>query len=155
MEAVNLFKKYETDSKKENEGVEINIDGAVFVCRRAGGGNRRYRFAVADAATQLNEQLNSKDDETVISAEDEVTLRAFADAVVIDWRGVADRQGQPWPFSKENFLDLMHACPDVWTMLRVRARDVESFRIAEVKAAGETLGNGSSGNDSGENTSNA
>lgn len=138
----NLFRKYETDEKKETEGVEITIDGAVFICRRAGGGNRRYRAAIglAAAAPDFQERINSKDQTTAITAEDEITMAAFADSVVIGWREVLDRDDQPWEFTKENFLDLMKACPDVWLQLRMAARDLENFRVGLAQEVGDDLG---------------
>lgn len=138
----NLFKKYETDEKKETEGVEITIDGAVFICRRAGGGNRRYRAAIglAAAAPDFQERINSTDSTVAITAEDEITLNAFAESVVIGWREVLDRGDAPWDFTKENFLDLMRSCPDVWLQLRMAARDLDNFRVGQAATVGEELG---------------
>jgi hypothetical protein len=138
----NLFKKYETDSKRENDGVEIPIDDNVFICRRAGGGNRRYRAAIGTAMNDpaLAKRLNDTDPSISLEAEDEVTIKAFADAVVVGWRNVLGRDDKPWEFSKDNFIDLMLSCPDVWMQLRVAARDVENFRIQQVTADGEALG---------------
>lgn len=153
MSPVNLFKKYETDASLETGGVEINIEGAIFICRRAGGNNRRYKFAIADASAKRQEKLKSTDPDILAKLEDEVVLEAYAESVVIGWRNVSDREGNEWPFSKENFLELMAACPDVWLRLRLEARDIEVFRAAQVQEAGETVGKFSSGTSSGENTS--
>lgn len=138
----NLFKKYETSPKKETDGVEITIDGAVFICRRAGGGNRRYRAAIGLAASspELQTRLKSEDTGEQVSAEDEATMTAFADAVVLGWRDVLDRNDQPLEFNKANFMDLMLSCPDVWLNLRNSARDLDNFRIDQSKEVGEELG---------------
>lgn len=138
----NLFKKYETDTSKEVEGVDITIDGAVFICRRAGGSNRRYRAAIglAAAAPDFQERINSKDQIEAITAEDEITMQAFADSVVIGWKEVLDRDDQPWEFTKENFLDLMRSCPDIWLQLRMAARDLDNYRVEKAVTAGEELG---------------
>lgn len=138
----NLFKKYETSEVKETQGVEITVDGAVFICRRAGGGNRRYRAAIglAAAAPDVQKRINSKDTIEAITAEDEVTMEAFADSVVIGWREVLGRDDAPLEFSKENFLDLMKSCPDVWLNLRMAARDMDNFRLGAASEVGEELG---------------
>lgn len=138
----NLFRKYETDAHKEVDGVEIIVDDAVFICRRAGGSNRRYRAAIglAAAAPDFQERINSKDQVEAITAEDEITMQAFADSVVIGWREVLGRDDEPLEFSKENFLDLMKSCPDVWLQLRMAARDMDNFRVEHAKAVGEELG---------------
>lgn len=139
---MNLFAKYEVDPKKEKDGTEIAIDGAVFILRRAGGGNRRYKAALSIASLKYNEQLlNDKDIDAQYEAEDAVTLEAFANGVVVGWRDVTDREGNPWPFSRENFIELMQACPDVWWNLRTEARDRDNFRITKVAELGESVGN--------------
>lgn len=152
--AKNLFKVYEVDKTRETQGVEIEVDGVYFVCRRAGGNNRLYRAAISEHSERLAAQLTSTDKKVQLDAEDEVTLQAFADTVVIGWREVLDRNDQPWDFSRDNFLELMRACPDVWLALRMRARDLDNFRFEETKKAGEELGKSSSGIESTEQTSN-
>lgn len=145
----NLFEKYETDRQKETEGVEIDIDGAIFICRHAGGGNRKFRAAVGMEMNKpgMRERLNGEDKGDMYEADDELSIRAYADAVVLDWREVTDRNGDPWPYSKENFVELMTACPDLWTTLKYRAADIDNYRIKQVKEQGEELGNSSSGTD--------
>lgn len=140
--AINLFAKYEVDAKKENEGVELDIDGAIFVCRRAGGNNRRYRAAIGliSAMPKYQDKINSKDQVEVVTADEEVTMEAFADSVVIDWREVLDRNNEPMLYTKENFMMLMHACPDVWRQLRLAALQIDSYRLERATSTGEELG---------------
>lgn len=138
----NLFKKFETDPQREDQGVELTVDDCVFICRRAGGTNRRYRVAMGVGITdeKLSARLKSDDPAVVLGAEDEISIAAFADAVVIGWKNVLDRNDQPWEFSRENFIDLMTACPDVWLVLRMAARDADNFRLTTIKETGEALG---------------
>lgn len=148
----NLFEKYETDQKKELGGIEIPFDDSVFICRRAGGSNRLFRFSVATAADKRKAEVESADPMVVATAEDAITMEAFAESVVIGWKNVTDRAGKPWEFSKENFLDLMRSCPDVWAFLRMEARTLELFRATKTKEVAEDLGKSSAGTASGENT---
>lgn len=143
MTATNLFKKYETDNKKEVNGVPIIIDGVTFICRRAGGGNRAYRAALANfsSAPEYKTALNSTDTTIGLQAEDEITMNAFADGVVVGWSDILDRDDQPLPYSREAFMDLMTACPDVWMQLRIRAHEMDTFRLKTVEEAGATVGN--------------
>lgn len=139
----NLFKKYETDNRKEAlDGVEIDIDGAIFICRRAGGGNRRYRAAISVGLNKpgVSARINSEDKVIAFEADDEISIEAYADSVVLDWKNVTDRNDEPWPYTKENFTELMHACPELWLTLRSKASDIEQFRVGQVKEKGEELG---------------
>lgn len=149
---INLFKQYEVDIKRETEGVDIDIDGAVFICKRAGGNNRPYRAAISEYADKHRADLESKDQATQLRAEDEITMGAFFDTVVLGWREILGRDDQPLEFNRENFIDLMRSCPDVWVALRARARDVENFRHEKIKEAGTELGKSSSGSESGAST---
>lgn len=150
--ATNLFKLYETDKKREVEGVEIDIDGAVFICRRAGGNNRLFRATISTLVGEVADSLKSADQGVQLDAETIVTQKAFAKTVVLGWRGVLDRNDQPWEYTAENFLELMAACPDLWDELRIRARDLDNFRAMAVKEAGEELGKPSSGTSDGAST---
>lgn len=141
--ATNPFKKYETDKAKEADGTEIVFDGMTFICRRAGGINRAYRAAMAmfSGEERFTKALNSTDTNVSLGAEDRVTMEAFAESVVIGWRDVLGRDDQPLPFTKENFLDLMDSCPDVWIRVRVLASNVEAYLREQVDATGEATGN--------------
>lgn len=148
--ATNLFKKYEIDQGKEKTGVDIDIEGNIFICRRAGGGNRAYRAALGMYSMEpaMRARLaEGNTPEVQLEAEDEVMLNAVADAVVLDWRNVLGRDDQPLPYSKANFIDMMRSCPDVWLRLRMEVRDVDSFRLDQVIEIGEQLGNSSAGSD--------
>lgn len=138
----NLFKKYETSSTKETEGVDIIIDGATFVCRRAGGSNRRYLMAIGHelAVPGVREKLNSGDELEAADVDDAVSMKVFSEVVVIGWRDVLDRNDQLWEYTTANFVELMKACPDVWFQLRAACRDLDNFRVQQAQAVGEELG---------------
>ena len=137
----NLYAKYETAPEKERGGVPVDIDGAVFHIRRAGGHNRAYRYALAIAARGFSGVLKNASDnpQAAFDAQDDITQMAFAEAVVIGWDGVDGRDGQPLEFSKANFLDLVRSCAPVWDQLRAAAIDDERFKatLEDAKQLGE------------------
>lgn len=148
----NLFEKYETDSNKETLGVRITFEDNVFICRRAGGSNRLHAFAQAAAAVELKAQYESEDEAVASWANNEIALRAFADAVIIGWENVLGRDNKPLEFTKENFLDLMRSCPEVWNHVRFEARDIDNFRKEAATEVAEEVGKSSSGENSGGTT---
>lgn len=148
----NLFSKYETDPAKETKGIRIMFDDCVFICKRAGGGNREHAFVVSATALAMKDELDSEDRAVSAAAEREVMLIAFAESAIVGWENVLDRDGNPWPFSKENFLELMRACPDVWNHIRAEARDIENFRKVQASEVAESLGKSSSGTTDGAST---
>jgi len=159
----NLFQMYETDPQRERDGVEVAIKdprgqptGAVVILRRAGGGNRRYIYALGRAMDPHREIFANLDaPENQQAAEDletEVTQEAYADAVILGWRNVHGRDGELLPFSRAAFLDLVRSCPNVWDQLRLAALDMDRFRgNGHLKEDGEHLGKSFSGGSSGAN----
>lgn len=126
----NLFAKYGTDRCLETEGASLDIDGATFILRRAGGANRRYRYALAEAARPYAKDFADVQElsDQQIALEDEVTRHAYARAVIVDWFDVDGPDGAPLPFTRENFLRLVDACPDVWDRIRDFASQPDNFR---------------------------
>jgi len=148
---MNPFAEFETDPTKERDGVRVVVrsrkpeGGAMtFILRRAGGANRIFRYAMAEAIRNYPEILS--DIETpdgrrrAFNVEDQATQEAFADAVIAGWENVEGRDGQPLAFTRDNVLDLIRACPDVWDELRVAAVDVANFRPNGAAKDGAELG---------------
>jgi hypothetical protein len=139
----NLFAKYETDAKAEREGVELEFDGVTFLLRRAGGNNRAYRYALAAAAQKYPEVFNEDTAEAdKFNLHEDLQIQAFSDAVVIGWDNLDDRDGNPLEFSKENFIALCLALPEVWDAIKEAASDEKRFKP---DTAGEDLGKSLSG----------
>jgi hypothetical protein len=142
---MNLFEKYETDSEKELGGIPVQFDESTFILRRAGGGNRAYRYALAIASAQHRDILLAKDADpvAVFQAQEDIVQQAFAQSVVVGWSNVDGRDGQPLAFSQAAFLDLVKSCPAVWDALKGAAVDDNLFKRAEED--GRLLGESSAG----------
>ena len=161
---MNPFPEFETDPSKERDGVPVIVKsrqrpedpGMTFILRRAGGANRRYRYALAHHMQKMRDEF--KDTESLngqlraFSAEDEAAQEAFADAVIIGWDGIEGRDGSPLEFTRENALDLIRHCPEVWDELRVAAVDNERFRPNGAAEDGVAVGKLSAGASNGDHT---
>lgn len=149
MAETNLWTKYETDPRKECEGVPVPIDGVTFYVRRAGGGNRAYRYALGIASRQYMHLLtdDDRDENAIFSANEEIQMVAFARTVLIGWSAnMVDRAGEPLPFSPEAALDLIQSCPAIWDQLKGAAINDELFRPdLEGEQLGKSLSGGASG----------
>ena len=60
---------------------------------------------------------------------------------MLGWRNIAGRDGLEMPFTRDNFIMLMTACPDLWVELRLEARAMSNFRVVTAVEQGEALGN--------------
>lgn len=145
---MDLMKKFATSRAAEIDGIRVKIggeDGVTFVLRRAGGHNRAYRYAEARAALPYRAELleiaaapaSAQMSDRALELEDAIRVAAFAESVVLGWEGY-EVDGVPVAFSREKFLALMHACPDVWEAVKKAAFDIENFREADGKALGES-----------------
>lgn len=136
----NLYLKYETDPRKEADGVPFEFDGVTFFIRRAGGNNRSYRYALAAAAAGYRHIFAAadKDPAAIFAANEHVQQIAFSEAVIVGWQNMEGRDGQPLEFSKEAALDLIIKCPAVWDQLKGFAIDDDNFRPEKEDA--EALG---------------
>jgi hypothetical protein len=143
----NLFALFESDAKKERDGVPLKIEGATFWLRRAGGNNRAYRYALALAASARRDELKDEANAEVFNVQEEILQAAFADCVIAGWENVDGRDGQPLEFSSANALDLVRSCPSVWDAIKAAAIDDSLYRV-EVED-GEALGKQLSGSLSG------
>ena len=126
----NLYAKYETDPRKESDGVPFEFDGVTFYLRRAGGNNRAYRYALGAAASQYRGILSEphKNPAAVFAANEHIQQIAFSEAVLVGWENMEDRDGQPLEFSREAALDLLMTCPAVWDELKGFAIDDANYK---------------------------
>ena len=133
----NPIAKYGVDRAKESQGTEVVIDDMAFVVRSAGSANRGYRYALALAANRHRDGLKG-DPTKAFDVHEDVLIEAFADAVIIGWRGVDGEDGQPLEFNRENCIRIMQTCPTIWDRVREVALDDSRFNLAEED--GDALG---------------
>ena len=145
-----LWDKYETDARKEVDGVPVEFEGyVVFYLRRAGGANRAYRYALGNAARAFSHLYTAevRDEQAIYSAGEEIQMMAFAEAVIVGWSSsMVDRKGAELPFSPAAALDLIRSCPAIWDHLKGQAISDALFKP---EADGEQLGKSLSGGERG------
>ena len=138
---MNLFEKYEANTKAEMNGVEVVIDDCTFTIRRAGGSNKSYRYLLATMS--LNYPILQDDDAVMVDkfdAHEQLLMNVFSESVLADWSGVDDRDGKPMVCTPENVLDLLTSCPSIWDKIKDAALDDDLFALDNAKEDGEALG---------------
>src|SRR5690348_9498412 len=93
----------------EREGIWLNYGvgpkGPMRIkIARAGGGNKRYAAALEANFREHRRQyeLGTLDNDVAT----ELLIRTFADAVILEWEGITDRNGELLPLTKENVLQV-------------------------------------------------
>lgn len=123
---------YETDKNLEaGEGVELEYPGFSITVHRAGGSNKKYQQVMA---AKLKPH-RSKHERGLMDEElsNKLIVEAYAEAVIIGWKGVKGKDGKKLPFTKENCVKLFMDLPDLFTDVYEQANNVSTFK-AEVEA---------------------
>lgn len=123
----NLDSLFKTDKNLETEGVWFAVSPEVsFLLRRFGGSNIKK----VDAASTKYQKPHIR----LIQAkalskekEDEILAKVFAEACLVDWKGVAV-DGQELPCTFENGVKLLTSLPELFETLFRYCAEVESFK---------------------------
>ena len=129
------IKDLQTDEVMETEGIDLAFGNDRFITiARAGGANRKYRTTLSALAKPHKSAMErgSLDEKTAT----EMMHKVYARAVVLDWRGWADAEGNPIPCTEENIIALFEAAPTVFDAVRDESDKFSNFTTEEVKEAG-------------------
>lgn len=130
---MSIYKKYSTDKTKDQEGVFIPVGGgASFKLTRMGPTNIRYGNKFK-ALSKPYERL-AKNDELSPEKALEIQVKAFCGTVLVDWKDVTDKDGNPLEFSEENAVKVLTDLPDLYLELVSESENRDNFQIDEKEA---------------------
>jgi hypothetical protein len=128
---MDLFAKYATDKKLEQEGLNYVINDGEESCTlrigRAGGSNLRFATLSQKLLAEA-EKTYRKKDSIPASVMREITIRVFAETVLLGWEGITDQDGNEVPYSKEAALKFLR-CQDMLEDVSKIAGDREFFLL--------------------------
>lgn len=130
-----FYKLLSRDSKKEEEGIWIDIDAGDekwgFKIAKLGKRNKKYlkdlERTVAPHRHALKHGLMDND------AQNNLYMGVFARSILLDWRGVVDEEDKPLKFSVENAIRLFEKLPYLFDQLEEDSQDVSLFREQQLK----------------------
>lgn len=129
---LSIFDICETDTTAEEEGRWFNdiFDDETGIDVKLRRLTSKKSLAVR---RRLEKQYRSKavkgkfPEEVAI----QITVEQVAEAVIVGWKGIVDRDGSVIPFSKENALRLMQALPAFRDLIIMKANALDNFRIED------------------------
>jgi hypothetical protein len=128
MGKISPFHAFEMDEQRERNGIEFDTPWGTFTLARAGGSNKRFK-------TRFNEltapyRIRGIEIEEIMSDEEskKVLVQCYAETVVLDWREVNDKDGNPIPFSVENAVALFSKFDDLFSIVMQAAQKMSLFR---------------------------
>lgn len=129
--AESIYDLFETDAKLEAEGFIFDITPKIsFTLARAGGANLRYQKAME---VKTRKHRSAIENNTIsVELANQLMVEAFAETVVLGWKGITDKKGKKVPFTPENAVNLFTKLPDLFIDVREAAAARANFSAKEV-----------------------
>lgn len=117
---------YTFDRDCITKGIRFEIMGSGFLLAHAGRSNPDWLVAHERETAPFRKQMELD----VLSREDDfkITLGVFTSAILLDWDGVDDEQGNPIPYSKKAAEKLFTEFPELMQDLRAFAANIANYR---------------------------
>lgn len=138
---MNIFEQFESDLDAEVEGVWVELgDGAEVRVARLN--NARHNKVLDRLRRPYRNHRNIPDD-----VNEKIATQAMAEAILLDWKGIEDRDGNPISYSTEKAIELLSdpAMKNFRNRVAYIALEEESFRKASLDAAAKNSGSSLSG----------
>ena len=129
---MDLYKSFETDKTKENDGARFELGEGAFVVLARWGNPQHLKAEEKARAPYRSLTLSGRPLPKDIA--EQTTIKAMAEAVVLDWGGLKGRDGRLIPYSVEAAVELLTDLPDFRSVLVGMAMEAEGFRAAQVEA---------------------
>lgn len=135
----NLWDVFETDVKKELDGVWHEIDLGLgdknprFRMGMMSDHNPRYREAeqkhtLPFALILSKKPTNDKEKQRHDQIRDEIRLKTMADGLIYEWENITDREDKPIEYSFENAYYLLDNMRHLYDALAIRAAKLDNYR---------------------------
>lgn len=121
------YKQFGTDKELETgKGVTLQYDGFSIVIHRAGGANKKFARVLAEKMKPHRQRFERGllDDET----SQRILVETYAEAVLIGWKDVLDRNGKKMAFNVDNAVKLLTDLPDLFDDIKNQANSIAVFR---------------------------
>lgn len=124
-----IYDIFGADQSLEKSGIELDYGSFSLTVARAGGANAQFKRVLEQLAKPYKHaiQRGILDEET----QKRILATAYARAVVLNWRGVVDRNGEPMECNEENIVKLLLDLPDLFDSLQEEASKLANFQKEE------------------------
>lgn len=135
---MSLYSQFETDRAVEKDGIVLeygmNSKKKPIEIRiaRAGGANEHYSKLLEARTKPYRRQIQNETLDNAVA--EKITKEVYAQAIVLGWTGVEDRDGNDMEFNQKNCIKLFDDLPDLWSDIQSQSVRASLFR-AEVREA--------------------
>ena len=132
---MSIYDMYETDMAKEVEGFWHPVNKKISIkMARAGGANLAFSKAMEKKTRPHRKRGGAfEGDEVDVELANELMKEAFAETIILDWKGITNKEGKKVAFSLTAAVKLLKDLPDLYTELRDAAGSAANFRLEGIK----------------------
>ena len=135
---MSLYSQFETNRAVEKDGIVLEYGmnskkKPIEICiARAGGANEYYSKLLETRIKPYRRQIQNETLDNAVA--EKITKEVYAQAIVLGWTGVEDRDGNDMEFNQKNCIKLFDDLPDLWSDIQSQSVRASLFR-AEVREA--------------------
>lgn len=135
---MNLYNTFETDKNLERDGIVLDYgfnskqQPVQIRIARAGGANARFAKVLEQKMKPYKRAIANDTMDNKVA--EKLLVEAYADAVILGWEGVEDRDGNPLEFTRDNVVKVLSDLPDLFLDIQAQSQKSALFR-AEVREA--------------------
>ncbi len=132
---LSIYELYETDLAMEVEGFWHTVTKKIKVkMARAGGANLAFTSTLEKKTRDHRKRGGALEGEKVdVELVTELMKEAFAETIILDWKGITNKEGKTVAFSVAAAKKLLSDLPDLYSELRDAAGTAANFRIEGIK----------------------
>jgi len=145
---MNIYDLLENDPIAEEEGIWVEITEDVSI-KVASTESKRYREKVTQLLKPYRKVLQAGG-RVPEAKQEQITVSSIVDGLLLDWKGVSDREGTQLKYSRENALQVVTELKRLRDLILEVAGEAEVFNKRALAEAAENLKKPSAGNSLGE-----
>lgn len=128
MSKSSLATLFGSDVKKEVDGIVVEFGPVRVRLARAGGANKIFGKLFEEKMRPYRRMIANEllPDETA----QRILFEAYAEAVVLEWSGVTDEQGEDIEYSPAACVEQFTAYPDFFRFVKEESERLRNFRTA-------------------------
>lgn len=129
---MSLYSQFATDKTAEVDGVWVeygaNEDGSIpgFKISRMSKANKKYTKALERATRPHRRAIELETMNNDLA--ERLFMEVFVDTVLLDWRGIKDRDGNELECNKANAMKLFEDLTELYDDLQEKAKKASLFR---------------------------
>lgn len=135
---MSLYNTFETDKSLERDGIVLdygfNSKNQPIQIRiaRAGGANTKFAKVLEQKMKPYKRAIANDTMDNKVA--EKLLVEAYADAVVLGWEGVEDREGSPLEYNRDNVVKVLTDLPDLFIDIQQQSQKSALYR-AELREA--------------------